>query len=132
MKLTDEERKYVVEHRIHRAKETLTEAKGNIEMEFWHTAVNRLYYACYYAASALLIRDEHIVKTHSGAIGLLGEHFISKGLIDKEQGAFYSQLFELRQKGDYNDWIDVDPEQVKSAVNPAEEFIATIEKLINQ
>jgi uncharacterized protein (UPF0332 family) len=55
---------------------------------------------------------------------------VSKGLISQEQGAFYSELFELRQKGDYNDWVAVKPEIIVSMVAPAEEFVATIEKLI--
>ena len=130
MKLTDAEREQVVLHRLQKAKDTLNEAKGNIEMEYWHTAANRLYYACYYVASALLIKHEHIAKTHSGVITLLGLHFVSKGLISDEQGIFYSQLFALRQTGDYSDWIEIKAETVKEMVVPSEEFIATIEKLI--
>ena len=130
MKLTDDERKQVVAHRLQKAKDTLNEAKGTIEMEYWHTASNRLYYACYYVASALLIKHGHIARTHTGIISVLGQHFVSKGLISQEQGAFYSELFELRQKGDYNDWVAIKPEIIVSMVAPAEEFIATVEKLI--
>ena len=130
MKLTDEERKPVVAHRIQRAKETLLDAKIMAESERWHGTINRLYYACYYIASALLIKHGHLTRTHSGVIRLLNEHFVQKGIVSDEQGRFYGRLFALRQTGNYNDWVDVKPENVKLTVAPAEEFITTIEKLI--
>jgi uncharacterized protein (UPF0332 family) len=52
MRLSEEERGAVVAYRLQKARDTLREAKGNIEIAYWHTAANRLYYACYYAASA--------------------------------------------------------------------------------
>jgi uncharacterized protein (UPF0332 family) len=131
MKLSEEERDAVVAHRLQKAKDTLHEAKGNIEIAYWHTAANRLYYACYYAASALLINNGYIAQTHSGVIALLGMHFISKGIISKESGKFYMKIFELRQTGDYSDWIVIESADILPLVEPAEKFISTIEKLIS-
>jgi uncharacterized protein (UPF0332 family) len=34
---------------------TLKEVESHIQNGFYNTAVNRMYYACYYAASAMLI-----------------------------------------------------------------------------
>ena len=130
MKLNDEDRSAVVNHRLQRAKETLQEAEDNIELAHWYAAANRLYYACYYAASGLLINNGYSAKTHGGVFGLLGEHFISKGIIGKEQGVFYGKLFELRQKGDYDDWFTMDEKNVLPLVVPAGEFISLVEKLI--
>ena len=45
--LTDEERTLLVDYRIQREKETLSEADNLIEAGFFNAAVNRLYYACY-------------------------------------------------------------------------------------
>lgn len=131
MKLSKEEREAVVVHRLQKDKDTLHEAKGNIELAYWHTAANRLYYACYYAASALLIKNGYIAQTHSGVVGLLGMHFISKGIISKEMGKFYLKIFELRQTGDYSDWIAIESADVQPFVEPAEKFIDTVEKLIS-
>jgi len=43
----------------------------------------------------------------------------------------YKRLFELRQKGDYSDWIVVKESDILPLIEPAEKFIAEIEKLIN-
>jgi uncharacterized protein (UPF0332 family) len=45
MKLSDRERIAVVRHKRQRAKETLIEAQGSIELKYRHVAANRLYYA---------------------------------------------------------------------------------------
>lgn len=36
----------------------------------------------------------------------------------------------MRQRGDYEDWVVIDEEDIKPLVEPAEQFIQTIEKLI--
>jgi uncharacterized protein (UPF0332 family) len=131
MKLSEDEREAIVAHRMQKAKDTLNEAKGNIEIAYWHTAANRLYYACYYAASALLIKNGYIAQTHSGVINLLGMYFISKGIISKESGKFYMKIFELRQTGDYSDWTVIESADVIPLLEPAENFISMIEKLIS-
>jgi len=130
MSLTTEEREIIVEHRLKRACETLAEAKDLVNLNRWHGAANRLYYACYYAVTALLIKNGHISHTHNGAIGLLGKYFVVTNIIGREQNKLYQKLFDLRQGGDYSDWINIEEEDIKPLVAPAENFIETIEKII--
>ena len=132
MTLNEENRSIIVNHRLQKAKETWAEAKGNIEMCFWHTAANRLYYACFYAVTALLIKNGYSAHTHSGVLTLLGKHFVLKGIVSKEQNRLYGRLLELRQDGDYNDWVVVTESDIFPLLEPAEKFIAEIEKLINE
>jgi uncharacterized protein (UPF0332 family) len=131
MRLSDEERQLVIENRLKRAYETLEEAKDLISLSRWNGAANRLYYACYYATTALLIQDGHSPHTHGGALGLLGKYFVVTGIISKEENILYQKLFELRQDGDYSDWISVKESDIVPLLSPAKEFIATIENLIN-
>ena len=132
MKLTEDERRAIVLLRLNNARQTLEDAKIIANNELWKAAANRLYYACYYAASALMIKFGFEAKTHAGIIRLLGLHFISKNLISNELGDIYYQLFALRQKGDYDDWIVVRESDIIPLLEPAEKFIAEIEKLINK
>jgi uncharacterized protein (UPF0332 family) len=130
MGLSDRERIAVVRHKLQRAKETLIEAQGSIELKHWHAAANRLYYACYYAVNGLLINGGYVSKTHSGIFSLLGEHFVSIGLINKEQNKFYRRVLELRQAGDYDDWLDLTADDILPLLEPAKDFIETIEKVV--
>jgi uncharacterized protein (UPF0332 family) len=130
MTLNIEDRKTVVELRLRKANETLLEVKDNITLCHWRVVSNRLYYACYYAVGALLVQKGLTAHTHSGVISQLGLHFVSQGIISMEQGKLYKQLFELRQSSDYDDWITIEEKDILPLVEPAELFIATIEKLI--
>ena len=131
MKLQQEDRNALVILRFQRAKETIFETKGNMQLGYWRIAANRLYYACYYAVSALLIKNNLTAHTHAGVINQFGLHFVAKGLISKEQGKLLKQLFNLRQSGDYDDWLDIDENDITPLIEPAEKFIVEIEKLIN-
>lgn len=130
MNLSQEERDAVVEYRIKKAWETLRETKGNFEFGFWNTTANRMYYACYYMVSALLIKYGLNTQTHSGVIRLLGLHFVSTGILTKQEGRIYSQIYELRQSGDYDDWREVAEEDVDSLILPAEQLMIKVENLI--
>ena len=131
MTLKKTDREEVVKFRLEKAKNTLAEVPVLIENKFYRTAANRLYYACFYAATALLINDAYETHTHSGVKTLLGLHYIKENIIEKSFGKMYQQLFNLRQDSDYEDWFEVDEEDINSHLEPAEKFIETIEKLIN-
>ena len=128
--LTDDERKALVSNKIRRARETWEETKGIVESGYWYAAANRMYYACYYMTSALLLKIGLSAHTHGGTIGLFGLHFIKAGIVSPDLGKFYSQLFELRQTGDYDDWKVVTESDVRPLVPIAEEYLDTLENLI--
>ena len=131
MALKENEKKDLVKYRLEKAKATFVEIPVLIENQFYSTAANRLYYACFYAAIALLINEGYDTHTHSGVKTLLGLHFFKINRIDKSFSILYEQLFNLRQSGDYEDWIYLDEEKITPLLAPAEQFIKTIEKLIN-
>jgi uncharacterized protein (UPF0332 family) len=130
MRLTEDERNAIVLLRLDNAKQTLEDARIIATNKLWKAAANRLYYACYYAASALLIKSGFEAKTHAGIIRLLGLNFISKNIINNELGDMYYKLFALRQKSDYDDWITINESDIIPLVEPAKQFIQTIEQLI--
>ena len=131
MTLNKKDRNSLVTLRLQRAKESMIEAKGSVQLGYWRLSANRLYYACYYAVCALLIKDGFTAHTHAGVANQFGLHFVKSGLIDKEQGKFFKQLFNLRQSGDYDDWFEISEQDVMLLFKPAEKFIKTIENLIN-
>jgi len=128
--MNPQERLELVEYRINKAKETLKEVDVLIENKFWSTSVNRLYYTCYYAVIALLVKKEIKAQTHAGARQMFGLHFVKTGLIDRELGKFYSDIFDKRQTGDYDDFITFTEMEIKSLLPPAKKLICEIEKLL--
>lgn len=80
----------IIRIKIGRAKTALKEAQLLFENNFIGAALNRLYYSCFYTASALLHSKDVFVKTHSGVKQMLGLHFVTTGLIDEEKSRLYS------------------------------------------
>ena len=124
------ERQELIKYRITKARETFNEVELHVENKLWNTAVNRLYYACYYAVIALLIDKDIRAQTHSGVRQMFGLHFVKSGLIDKELGKFYTDIFDMRQTGDYDDYIEFKKEDVLDLIEPANELIRKIEGLL--
>lgn len=65
MSLTYEERKAIVDYRVEKADLAFEEARKVAAIGMWNMAVNRLYYALYYAATALLLSEGHSCRTHA-------------------------------------------------------------------
>ncbi len=124
-------KKDVVKYRLARAKDTYDDALILAERKKWNSTINRLYYAAYYAVMALLISKGLKPTTHNGAKSNFSEYFIKTGLISRELGKMYSQLFTWRQKGDYDDLFDFNEEKVQPYFNPVKKLIDTIEKEIS-
>ena len=131
MSLTENERKEVVRFRLEKANDTLVEIPVLMENKFYRTAANRLYYACFYAVTALLINDGYEAHTHSGVKALFGLRYIKENKLENEFGKMYSHLFNLRHTGDYDDKIVVKQEDIIPLLDPAKQFITEIENLIN-
>jgi uncharacterized protein (UPF0332 family) len=94
-KLDDESIRALSNYRIERAKEILQEAKTLTVNSFFNAAVNRFYYACYYAVNALLIKHRILARTHAGVKQMLGFHFIAKEKISSRLGRFYNQFLMI-------------------------------------
>ncbi len=124
--LTDKDRIDVVRYRIENAQSTLDEVKVLLQNGFYNTAVNRMYYACYYAVSALLVANGIITKSHDGVKQMFGLHFIRTGVFAPSLGKKYSQLFEERQTGDYEDLFNHDEESANDLYPKAQEIVSTI------
>ena len=128
--LDEQSRTDLVRYRIERADETLHEAGLLAKEGYYNAAFNRLYYACFYAALALLVKHGITTSTHAGVKTMLGLHFVSKGLLDKEQGKTFSRLFEIRHSGDYDDFVYCDKEMTDEYTPLAEVFIQRIKELL--
>ena len=128
--MNKQDRQDLVEYRIAKARETFNEVSLHIENELWSTAVNRLYYACYYAVIALLISKEIKATTHSGVRQTFGLHFVKTGKIEKELGKFYSDIFDMRQSGDYEDYVEFTKDDILDLLIPADNLIISIENIL--
>ena len=93
--LSQENRNALAAYRYRRSQETLAEVPSLKQLGYYNTAINRLYYACYYAAVALLIRHGINPGTHAGVKQMIGMHFVATGRMSREIGRSFSLQFFL-------------------------------------
>ncbi|MFN8205803.1 MAG: HEPN domain-containing protein [Bacteroidales bacterium] len=128
--MTSFDNEELIKYRLEKAFKTLEEVDILIENQLWATAINRLYYACYYAVTALLLTRNIAAQTHAGVRKMFGLHFIKTGLVNPDYGKFYSDIFDKRQTGDYDDFIVINGEEVKMLVPLAKALIYEIAGII--
>lgn len=124
----DEER--LVRYRLRRAKESIVEAELMAQSGHWNTSVNRLYYACFYAASALLLHQGRSASKHSGVLSMFNQEFVRTGTISRETARIYQLLFDSRQEADYLDLVDFQERQVRPWIDDARRFLQSVEVLL--
>ena len=127
-----QERIELVNYRIEKAKNTLSDAKNYFTSVTLESTVNRIYYSMFYAVNALLISKGLSSSKHSGIRSLFNKEFVKNGLVETRLGKFYSDMFDRRQEGDYKDIVTFQKCDVEMWIRDAGEFIDKIEKLISE
>ena len=120
--MTGEERDLIA-HRLARAEETLGEGRALLAAGSLPGAVNRLYYAAFYAARAVLATRGLDSSKHSGVIALFNQHFVKTGAIPAGLRAVLTRAFERRQDSDYGDFVNYARPEVEALAGEVEAFL---------
>jgi uncharacterized protein (UPF0332 family) len=128
---TEEQRAEVVRYWWSKAEDSLASARRELEAQAYNFAVNRLYYAAFYAVSAALLERRLSFRKHTGVRATFHREFIRTGLLDVEWGKLYDQLFEDRQEGDYVALIEFDREYVEAQLTRCTQFLDKLRPLIS-
>ena len=128
----NEEMRTLIRYRMERAQESLDEASLLFESGYMNTAVNRLYYACFYAVSSLLLTQNLSSSKHSGVRAMFHQRLVRTGRISTELGKFYDILYNNRQKGDYADLVRFERDDIQPWFERTRDFLSEVNKLIEK
>jgi uncharacterized protein (UPF0332 family) len=94
-------------------------------------AVNRAYYAMFYAAQAALEHRgvEVTSSKHGTLVRRFGEHLVEPGVLPRSLGSSLSKILELRHRADYGTQ-GLPPVDAERAAAEAETFVEAVERLI--
>ena len=120
----------LLRYRIAQANETLREAEILLNETALRGAVNRSYYAMFYALLALLATKQLGTSRHSGAIRLFDREFVKTGLFPKELSRSLRVAFNRRQTHDYSELAEVDQQTAEETLTSAKTFVAAIESYL--
>ncbi len=123
--------KQVVDEWMRMAEEAIASARADIDAGRRRSAINRAYYAAFYAVSAVLLgRGRHFVK-HAGVLHRpTSRDLIHPGLLAPEHGKAYDDLFELRLIADYT-VTGIDADQATRSLRQAEALVAEMRRLLD-
>jgi uncharacterized protein (UPF0332 family) len=116
---------------LEKAEDSLASAELELNASHANFAVNRLYYACFYAVTALLLQDGKQFARHSAVKSEFGRTYIKPGRVDVKWNKFYQKLFDDRQEGDYIPTATFEASDVSTCIQRAREFIGLVCGLIN-
>ena len=113
-----------------KAEESLASARRELEAGSNSFAINRLYYAAFYAVSAALLARGHSFSKHSGVRAAFHRQFVKTAMLDPEWGRLYDQLYEDRQEGDYVVLSSFERDYVESRIDGCARFLAVLRPLV--
>ena len=114
---------------LEKARECLEAARDEQRAGRLAFAVNRAYFAAFYAASAVLLSRGHRFAKHSGVRAVLHRQLVKTGLLEERWGRLYDRLFEERQHGDYVEFVSFDGKDVATVVEQAAALVAELSRL---
>lgn len=125
----EEARPELVRLLIERADEALDTARRE-RMLSPAAAINRAYYAAFYAASAVMAAEgRHFVK-HTGLRAALHRHLVKPGRLPTDLGREFDALLEARQIADYTATVEQTTEKADVCIAGAERLVAALVALL--
>ena len=114
---------------MERAAESVEAARLMLDNTMPTSAMNRIYYAMFYAVQAVLITKNASFSKHGQVKGYF--KFVHKGLFSVQWGKIYNQAFEYRQKFDYVDFEVPTIDVVNEFLQHAEDFIGEVKSFLD-
>jgi uncharacterized protein (UPF0332 family) len=117
---------------VEHAQQMLQVADHNLADGFYASAINRAYYAIFYAANALLATKGLSRSKHSAVIATFRQHFVKPGLIEDEYSDIYGRVMANRHVGDYEIQLTIEPSVAQDDLRDAQRFVERVERHLRQ
>jgi uncharacterized protein (UPF0332 family) len=130
--MLDPETQQAIRGYLARSRQMIDTGRLTLEHQDYISAVNRAYYAVFYAANALLATRHMERSKHSGVIAAFREHFVKTGLIEPEYSDWYGETLDARQRGDYTLDLVLDEARAQELIEQAERFADRVERYLRE
>jgi uncharacterized protein len=120
----------LVRYRLEQASETLTKAMLPRDARAYRGAVNRAYYAMFYALLALLATRQVGTSNHGGAIALFDRETVRTGVFAPELSRALHRSFHRRQVHDYGEVVRADLAAADESIEDDEQFITAVRSFL--
>lgn len=118
-------------YRINSALETLEVVRVCIESKHYKDAINRSYYASFYAIKAVLAMEGTDFKRHKDVVAYFNKNYVATGHFDKSLGRMLANLQQTRETSDYDDFFIASREEAEIQCESTENIIEAVRKFLN-
>ncbi len=118
-------------YRLEKAKEMLSAAESNLEIEEYKTSLNRSYYAVFHAMRAANVLKGFDSSKHSGVIAFFTKEYLKTDILDRDMAVIIKGSSHCREKSDYDDFYIAGRKEAEEQFNNAKQFVQKVEEYIN-
>lgn len=114
----------LIKHNLQKADDSIIQSAALLNIQQHFGAVNRAYYAIFYAALAILLTKDLGSSKHSGVLSFFDREFVKTDEVDRKWSKVFHDAFGLRATGDYAKLADVTLQQAAKTIQDAREFVS--------
>ena len=128
----DERQLDLSKYRLQEAKDSLKVAERCLEDGFVKDAINRSYYAAFYAIKAVLALGTIDFKRHKDVVAYFNKEYVATEIFPRELGRKLGRLKQLREKSDYDDFYIATREEAEEQIETGKQLLELIEEYIKR
>ena len=114
------------------AVETFYAAKLCLNSKLYKDAINRCYYAAFYAIKAVLALEEIDFKRHKDVVAYFNKTYVATGIFPREIGKKLGRLKQERESSDYDDFYMASLSDATEQLKVAELIIDTVKEYLSK
>lgn len=119
-------------YRVQESKDSLKVAAHCLQEGLYKDAINRSYYAAFYAIKAVLALGTIDFKRHKDVVAYFNKTFVATNIFPRELGRKLGTLKLLREKSDYDDFFLASQEQAKEQYETARLMLEAVETYLEK
>ena len=117
-------------YRINAALETLETAKTCIDIKHYKDAINRSYYASFYAIKAVLAMEGIDFKRHKDVVAYFNKNYVATEKLEKSMGRKLATLQQTREASDYDDFYIASKDEAETQCASAAQIIGDVKQYL--
>lgn len=119
-------------YRMNQAEETVKSATLCKDNHFFKDAINRSYYAAFYAIKAVLAIEGVDFKRHKDVVAYFNQHYVATEIFPKESGRGLARLQRKRETSDYDDFYVASVEEAQEQIDVAVKIVDEVKNYLKE
>lgn len=101
-----------------------------MEHKRYKDAINRCYYAAFYAVKAVLALEGTDFKRHKDVVAYFNQNYVATNVFNRETGKRLGRLKRKRETSDYDDFYMVSYDEAQEQYEAAKLIVKDVQKFL--